>query len=327
MDIDTVRLAFDPGTLITLNAVLGLIMFGVALDLSVDDFRRVARAPLGAGIGLLTQFVLLPAATWGLTMVLDLRPSIALGMILVAACPGGNISNVVTHLARGNTALSIGMTAVSTAAAVVMTPLNITFWGGLNPRTAAILQDVSLDPVSLLLTVLAILGIPLVAGMAVAARYPRVAGALKKPMKVLSLVFFGAIVALALAKNWQNFLTYVGVVMGVVALHNAVALGLGYGAARAVGLKSRDARAVSIEVGIQNSGLGLALIFTFFGGLGGMALVAAWWGIWHIVAGLSVALMWSVLDGRSGVLSGTPAEASSDAGAAPSERASDAGAV
>lgn len=297
-DVDALQLVFAPGTLITLNAVLGLVMFGVALDLSVEDFHRVARAPLGAGIGLVTQFLLLPAATWGLTMVLDLRPSIALGMILVAACPGGNISNVVTHLAGGNTALSIGMTAVSTAVAVVMTPLNITFWGGLNPRTAAVLRDVSLDPVSLLLTVLAILGAPLVAGMAVAERWPAFADRLKRPMKVLSLVFFAAIVLMALWKNWDNFLTYVGVVMGVVALHNATALALGYGAARSVGLPDRDARAVSIEVGIQNSGLGLALIFTFFGGLGGMALVAAWWGVWHIVAGLTVAGVWGWVDRR-----------------------------
>ena len=299
-DVDSVRLAFDPGTLVTLNVVLGLVMFGVALDLSVDDFRRVARQPLGAGIGLLTQFVLLPAVTWGLTMVLHVRASIALGMILVAACPGGNISNVITHLARGSTALSIGMTAVSTAAAVVMTPLNLMFWGGLNPRTAAILRSVSLDPLSLLATIVTILGIPLVAGMTVAARRPAFAERIRRPMKILSLVFFAAIVALALYHNWDNFLAYVGVVMGVVALHNAAALTLGYAAARAVGLRGRDARAVSIEVGIQNSGLGLTLIFTFFAGLGGMALVAAWWGVWHIVAGLTVAGFWNLVDRRKG---------------------------
>ncbi|MGD8321365.1 MAG: bile acid:sodium symporter family protein [Gemmatimonadota bacterium] len=299
-DVDTVRLAFDPGTLVALNLVLGLVMFGVALDLSVDDFRRVARHPLGAGIGLVTQFVLLPAATWALTMVLDLRPSIALGMILVAACPGGNISNVITHLARGNTALSIGMTAVSTAAAVIMTPLNLTFWGGLNPRTAAILRSVSLDPLSLLATIFTILGVPLVVGMTVAARRPAFAARIRRPMKALSLLFFAAIVGLALYHNWDDFLAYVGVVMGVVALHNAAALTLGYGAARAVGLPGRDARAVSIEVGIQNSGLGLTLVFTFFAGLGGMALVTAWWGVWHIVAGLTVAGLWNVVDRRTG---------------------------
>ncbi|MDH5590840.1 MAG: bile acid:sodium symporter family protein [Gemmatimonadota bacterium] len=297
-DVDALHLAFEPATLVALNVVLGFVMFGVALDLSLDDFRRVARAPRGAIIGLTAQFVLLPAATWGLTMLLDMRPSIALGMILIAACPGGNISNVITHLARGNTALSIGMTALSTVTAVVMTPFNVTFWGRLNPDTAALLREVSLDPVELLLMVFTILGIPLVAGMAVAARRPEAAARIRRPMKVLSIVFFAGIVIVALRNNWENFLTYVGVVMALVALHNAVALGLGYGAARAVGLSSRDARAVSIEVGIQNSALGLTLIFTFFAGLGGMALVAAWWGIWHILAGLGVAALWAVLDGR-----------------------------
>ncbi|MDP2955846.1 MAG: bile acid:sodium symporter family protein [Longimicrobiales bacterium] len=298
-DVDALRLAFEPGTLVTLNVVLGLVMFGVALDLSVDDFRSLAHAPKGAAVGLTAQFVLLPAATWVLTMILDVRPSIALGMILVAACPGGNISNVLTHLAGGNTALSIGMTAVSTAVAVVMTPFNLMFWGRLNPDTAAILREVSLDPADLLLTVFVILGIPLVVGMLVAAKRPAFAARIRRPMKALSIVFFAAIVGLALRNNWDNFLNYVGVVMGVVALHNGTALGIGYAAAVALGLPARDARAVSIEVGIQNSGLGLTLIFTFFGGMGGMALVAAWWGVWHIVSGLTVASLWAWGDRRA----------------------------
>lgn len=298
-DVDALTLAFEPGTLVLLNVVIGLIMFGVALDLSVDDFRTVARKPRGAVVGLVAQFLLLPAATYALTRIIHPVPSIALGMILVAACPGGNISNIITHLAGGNTALSIGMTAVSTAAAVVMTPLNIAFWGSLNPETAAIMHQVDLDPLRLLLTVVTILGVPLVAGMTVAARRPEVAKMIRRPMKVLSIVFFGAVVALALVKNWGAFLEYVGVVMGVVALHNALALALGYGAGRSLGLDSRDARAISIEVGIQNSALGLTLIFTFFAGLGGMALVAAWWGIWHIVAGLGVAAFWTMVDRRA----------------------------
>ncbi len=298
-DVDALRLTFEPSTLITLNVVLGLVMFGVALDLRVEDFRAVARQPRGAAIGLIAQFVILPAATYALTRLLDPLPSIALGMILVAACPGGNISNIITHLAGGNTALSIGMTALSTTAAVVMTPLNLTFWGSLDPDTAAILREVSLQPVDLLLTIFTILGVPLVLGMALAAKRPVLAAALRRPMKVLSVLFFITIVALALIANWDHFLAYVGVVMGIVAVHNATALGLGFGAARLVGLPARDARAVSIEVGIQNSGLGLTLIFTFFAGLGGMALVTAWWGVWHIVAGLTLASAWSLLDRRA----------------------------
>jgi bile acid:Na+ symporter, BASS family len=297
-EIDALRLAFQPGTLVLLNLGIGLVMFGVALDLRVADFREVARQPKGPLVGLTAQFLLLPAATYLLTRLIDPLPSIALGMILVAACPGGNISNIVTHLAGGNTALSIGMTAVSTAAAIVMTPLNITFWGSLNPDTAAILHEVNLDPWELLLTIVTILGVPLLVGMTLAARRPELAARMRRPMKTVSVLFFGAIVALALAKNWDNFLNYVGVVMGVVALQNALALGLGYAAARALALPSRDARAISIEVGIQNSALALTLIFTFFAGLGGMALVAAWWGIWHIIAGLTLAAGWTLFDRR-----------------------------
>lgn len=297
-EVDALRLAFDPGTLVTLNVVLGLVMFGVALDLRPADFRAVAAAPRGVLVGLGAQFLVLPAATFLLTRALDPAPSIALGMILVAACPGGNISNIITHLAGGNTALSIGMTAVSTATAVAMTPLNITFWGRLDPGTARILEVVRLDPVALLLTVLTILGLPLAAGMTLASWRPAVAARIRGPMKVFAIVFFAALVGFALYRNRDHFLRWVGVVMLAVALHNALALSLGYGAARALRLPGRDARAISIEVGIQNSALGLTLIFTFFSGLGGMALVAAWWGVWHIVAGLTVASAWAWHDRR-----------------------------
>jgi bile acid:Na+ symporter, BASS family len=296
--IDQVQLNFNAAGLVTLNLILGLVMFGVALDLTIEDFRRVVRSPKGPAIGLTAQFVLLPALTFLLTQALELQPSLALGMILVASCPGGNISNFITHLAKGSTALSIGMTAVSTALAIVMTPLNLSFWGSLDPATAAILHEVSLSPVEVLVTVLMILGVPLVLGMTVAAKLPRAAARMRGPFKVLSIVFFLGFVVIALQQNWSHFLVWIGLVMGLVALHNASALALGYGAARLLGCGSRDARAVSLEVGIQNSGFGLVLIFTFFGGLGGMAIIAAWWGVWHIIAGMSLATFWYLRDRR-----------------------------
>jgi BASS family bile acid:Na+ symporter len=138
-----------------------------------------------------------------------------------------------------------------------------------------------------------LLGLPLALGLAVSHYWPRFTARAQKPMKYFSLAFFLLFVLLALAANWQYFLHYVGIVVGVVFLHNASALATGYGLAFAVKLPERDRRAVSIECGIQNSGLGLILIFNFFDGLGGMAVVAAWWGIWHIVAGLSLATIWS----------------------------------
>ena len=292
-DIDLVRLNFNPGTLWALNAVIGLVMFGVALDLKVADFKAVLTNPKPVAIGLVGQFVLLPALSFLLVLAIRPAPSIALGMLLVAACPGGNISNFLTHHAKGNTALSITMTAVSTAAAILMTPLNLSIWGGLHPEASQILRDVALDPLEMLTAVALLLGVPMAAGMAIGHRFPRFVERAHRPVKALSLAVFGLFVVAALAANWQYFLKYVGFVIVAVLLQNGLALASGYFAARAAGLPERDRRAVAIEVGIQNSALGLILIFNFFDGLGGMAIVTAWWGIWHIVSGLTVATLWS----------------------------------
>jgi BASS family bile acid:Na+ symporter len=291
--IDQLALNFSEGNLLLLNALIGLMMFGMALDLKVDDFKRIVRVPKAPAIGLAAQFILLPAFTFLLTLILRPTPSIALGMILVASCPGGNLSNIMTYLAGGNASLSVGMTAVSTAAAIIMTPLNLSIWGNLNPDTAPILRSVSLSPLDLFLTIVVILGIPLVLGMLTARRFPAIAERIRTPFKVFSVIVFIGFVGVALAGNWQNFLDYVGLVVFAVFLHNALALSLGYGAGRLAGLDPRDTRAVSIEVGLQNSALGLVLVFDFFDGLGGMAIITAWWGIWHIIAGLTVAYLWS----------------------------------
>jgi BASS family bile acid:Na+ symporter len=291
--VDQVRLNFNPQGLLIINTAIGLMMFGVALDLKLEDFKRVVVAPKAPGIGLAAQFVLLPAFTFLLTLLINPHPSMALGMILVAACPGGNLSNIITYLARGNCAVSISMTAVSSALAIVMTPLNLALWGRLNPATAPILREVSLSPVDVFVTIFVILGIPLVAGLSAARLFPGLADRVRKPFKIFSLVFFIVIVCGALAANWQYFLKYVGLVVLAVLLHNLLALNIGYWTARALRLEERDRRAVSIEVGIQNSALGLVLVFNFFGGLGGMAILVAWWGIWHIIAGLTAAFFFS----------------------------------
>jgi BASS family bile acid:Na+ symporter len=291
--IDQVRLNFNPQGLMVINAAIGLMMFGVALDLKLDDFKRVAIAPKAPLIGLGAQFLLLPAFTYLLTLIIRPSPSMALGMILVAACPGGNLSNIITYLARGNCAVSISMTAISSAAAILMTPLNLSLWGRLNAATAPILREVSLSPLDVFITIFVILGIPLVAGLLVGRALPRLADKVRKPFKVFSLLFFILIVCGALAANWQYFLKYVGLVVVAVFLHNLLALNIGYWSAKAARLDARDCRAVSIEVGIQNSALGLVLVFNFFGGLGGMAILVAWWGIWHIISGLTAAFLFS----------------------------------
>lgn len=295
-EIDLVRLNFNPQSLWALNFIIGLVMFGVALDLKVADFKAVLTMPKPVIIGMVGQFILLPAFTFLLVLVIRPAPSIALGMMLVAACPGGNISNFLTHYARGNTALSITMTALSTAVAIVMTPLNLSLWGGLYPETAKILKEVALDPLEMLLAVFLLLGLPMAAGMWTGDKFPRFVERAHKPVKIFSLAVFGIFVLGALAANWRYFLDYVGFVVFAVFLHNGLALTTGYFAAKFSGLPERDRRAVSIEVGIQNSALGLILIFNFFDGLGGMAIVTAWWGIWHIISGLTVSTLWSRRD-------------------------------
>jgi BASS family bile acid:Na+ symporter len=291
--IDQVQLNFNAKGLFIINLAIGLMMLGVAIDLKLDDFKRIFKAPKAPAVGLVAQFLLLPAFTFLLTLIVKPHPSIALGMILVAACPGGNLSNLMTYLAKGNTAISISMTAVSTIAAIVMTPLNLAIWGSLNPHTAPILQSVSLSPMDVFFTVFIILGIPLAVGMTLSKIFPGMAGKVRKPFKIFTLVFFMLIVLGALIANWQIFLDVIGIVILIVLIHNAIALNIGYWSGRLIRLAERDVRAVAIEVGIQNSALGLILVFNFFGGLGGMAILVAWWGIWHIIAGLITAFIFT----------------------------------
>ncbi len=298
--LDQVRLALEPESLVVLNVILGLIMFGVALDLRIDDFRRILREPRSVLIGLFGQLALLPALTFALILLLEPQPSIGLGMLIVASCPGGNLSNVITHLGGGNTGVSITMTAITTLAAIVMTPFNLALWGTRDPGIAALLTDVALDTGDMVMTIGLILGLPLVLGMTVAAKRPKIAERLRKPMRWLSLLFLGIFIVGALAKNWSHFVAHIGALIGIVALHNALGFSLGNLIGRAGRLTRADRRALTIEVGIQNSGLGLVLIFTFFDGLGGAALIAAWWGVWHLIAGLTIAGSWALWSRRFG---------------------------
>ncbi|MCB2186363.1 MAG: bile acid:sodium symporter family protein [Deltaproteobacteria bacterium] len=291
--VDQIRLNFDPHSLLALNALIGLMMFGMALDLKLEDFKRIVVAPKGPAIGLMAQFILLPVFSFLLCLVMKPQPSLALGMMLVAACPGGNVSNLMTYLAGGNAALSVSMTAVSTAVAVFMTPFNLSLWGGLNPYTAPILKQVSLSPLDVFTTITLILGIPLVAGITVSRFFPGLVDKVRTPFKIFSVIVFLLFLTLALANNWSIFLHIIGLVALAVLIQNAMAFTIGYTSGRLFRLDPHDTRAVTIEVGIQNSALALVLIFDFFDGLGGMAIIAAWWGIWHIVAGLCVALYWN----------------------------------
>ena len=296
LPIDQVQLHFNPAALAGLNAILGLVMFGIALDLRVADFRVALRTPKGLLLATVGHHLIFPAMTYMLIWIINPVPSIALGMILVSSCPAGHLSNFLTHLSRGNTALSVSASAVSTALAIVMTPLNFNFWGNLHPVTHELMRTISLDPWVMLKDIVILLGLPLLAGMAVAHKYPRFAARAEQPMKRFSMVVFALFVVGALAANFRHFMQYIEFVVVVVFIHNGLALVTGFSLSSLLGLSSRDRRAVTFEMGIQNSGLGLILIFNLFNGLGGMAIITAWWGIWHIVSGLALASYWSRRD-------------------------------
>jgi bile acid:Na+ symporter, BASS family len=189
--------------------------------------------------------------------------------------------------------LSISMSAVSTVAAIFLTPVNVMFWGSLYPGTEPLLRSFTINPVDMLFTIFLMLGLPLVIGMFIRYKYPVLAMKVNKRMKNVSIAFFILFLLSALISNFTYFVQFVGMVVLVVFLQNLIAILSGYFSARAFKLPEADRRAIAIEVGIQNSGLGLVLIFNFFDGLGGMAIVAAWWGVWHLISGLSLAAFWS----------------------------------
>lgn len=290
--IDSVQISFNPDSFVLLNALLALMMFGASLSVKVDDFRFLLTNPKAPAIGLISQFLLLPAATFGVTQLLNVDPSIALGMILVASCPGGSFSNIMTWLARGHLATSVSMTGISTLAALFMTPLNFAFYAGLDPQTAALLSAISIQPVEIMKLILVVLVLPLLAGMAVGQLLPNVAAKLDKPFRWLSMALFFAFVGIAFNVNGELFLQYAQFFVGLVLLHNALALSLGYLSAKVSRLPEEQVRAVTLEVGIQNSALGLIILFNFFPELGGMMVITAFWGVWHLVSGLGLALFW-----------------------------------
>lgn len=291
--MDALKLNFSPDSLFLLNICLAIIMFGIALDIRIEDFRLIIRQPRTAILGLISQFLLLPLLTFLLILWLKPMPSIALGMMLVAACPGGNISNFLSHLAGANSALSVSLTAVATLLSLVLTPLNFELYANLYEPTRSLLQSIEIPVASVIKTILIIIAVPLALGILIQYRFPRLAAKVAPVLKVLSIFIFLAFIAVAFFNNYDLFINYVDKVLLLVLLHNGLAYLTGYSIGRLGGLGERECRTLTIETGIQNSGLGLVLIFAFFEGLGGMAFVTGWWGIWHIISGLSLAFLWN----------------------------------
>ena len=284
--MEQAQINFNNDSIWILNIALAFVMFGIALSIDWRDFKPVVLKPKALIVGVASQFLIFPLISFLLVLFLKPAPSIALGMILVAACPGGNISNFITHFSRGNDALSVSLTAIATLLAVVMTPLNLAFWGNLYEPTSVILKSVSVEPIEMVKLVGLILGVPLVLGMFIHEKFPLFAQRTSIVMKKLSLLFLIALIFLALGNNLEAFERYVMEVFWLVLLHNFVAFATGFSLAKWWGLSWKDTKTITIETGIQNSGLGLLLIFTFFDGLGGMAILTAFWGIWHLISGL-----------------------------------------
>jgi BASS family bile acid:Na+ symporter len=291
--IDSIKINFDTEGLWILNIALAIIMFGVALSIKIDDFKLLIKKPKILFAGVFSQFFLLPALTFVAILIIKPHPSFALGMMMIAACPGGNISNFFSKMANGNAALSVSLTAFATLICIVMTPFNLQFYGGLYEPTNTILKTVELDPFSLFKLVLLILGVPLILGMLTNIYFEETAKKIEKKLKPFSMIIFLALIVIAFYENLDIFLNYIHLVAGLVIFHNIGAYFIGFYTAKIFGLEKRDRKTISMETGIQNGGLGLLLIFQFFDGLGGMALLAAFWSIWDIFSGLVLATFWT----------------------------------
>lgn len=302
--LNAVSINFGQGGMTIVNFILAFVMFGVALGIKPLTFKDVFKNPKSVIVGILLQWVGLPAVTFVIALALSpwITPMIALGMILVASCPGGNISNFISSLSKGNVELSISMTAVTTAFAPLVTPFNFFLWGSLYSQIIAFKNDIPtlvIPFLPMLEQILLLLGVPIFLGLIFARYFPNATKKITKPAQVLSILLFIGMVIVSFSQNFQIFLDNIFYVFFIVMLHNASALGTGYFGGKLAGVPEADRRSLTIEVGIQNSGLGLILLFNpaifppeiWHGHYGGMLFITAWWGIWHIVSGLTVAYL------------------------------------
>jgi len=291
-EIESAQLAFNQSNLALLQGIIATIMLGVALDLRVADFAKIRRYPRPVAVGLATQLFALPVLTIALARLLDPPPFVALGMCLLAACPGGNVSNYLTHLAKGQTEVSVVMTSIVSLAATFTTPLIFGLCGMAIPSTAALLREIALEPGQMVQSIAVMLLLPLVSGIGLRERRPSLADKLRKPLQLFSGLAFAVFIFGALWTNRAPFMDHIGQIFALVLVHNALAFALGYSAGALGGVGEAARRALTFEVGIQNTAIGLALVFTFFDGNGGMAIILAWWGVWHLISGGALAMWW-----------------------------------
>ena len=288
--LDSLRIVLDPIGQAGVALALMLVMFSVALGLRIDDFSFLRTRPMLFAGGVVSQVVLLPLGTFLLILVIEPAASIALGMIVVACCPGGAVSNLLTYLSRGNVAASVALTATSSLLAAILTPTSILLWSHAYTPTADLLQTLDVSPMIFLAQTTFLLAVPLILGMVVAAKAPDVAARMKKRTTVLGVSVLVGVIIYGIVYFFPVLWPAVPLLGSVVVIHNAVAFGIGALAGRVLSRQSPTRRALTFEIGIQNSGLALVILLSQLKGLGGAAAIAAVWGVWHLVAGGLLAL-------------------------------------
>jgi len=289
--LDNFQLDMGSASEVGMAIVLALMMFAVALGLRPASFAFFKTQPKLYFTGIAAQIIGLPFLTLMMCMTINPHPSVALGMILIACCPGGNTSNLIALFARANTALSVSLTATSSLFAAFITPFSILFWSSLYGPTRELLTEIKIDKVDFLVQTLIILAIPLLLGMLFRHFLPRLAARIQTPLAILSGLALLAIILIASVRLFPVFMVLgIGIFL-LVLTHNILAFALGNLAARAIKADSASRRALTIEVGIQNSGLGIVILLTQLSGVGGAGAVAGLWGVWHLIGGCSLAML------------------------------------
>lgn len=290
--LDELRIVLDPIGQIGIAVALMLVMFSIALGLNVKDFVFLLERRGLFVAGVATQIIGLPLITFGLVNLISPPPSIALGMFVVACCPGGAVSNLYTYLSRGNVAYSVALTATSSALAAVLTPTSILFWSHAYAPTTMLLDALEFDVLAFLLQTTVLLAVPLILGMLIAARAPDFALRIKKRMALAGTLILLAAIAYVAAKFYDLLVPALPLLASVTILHNAIAFSTGALAGWLLRADRATRRALTFEIGIQNSGLAIVILIAQFSGVGGAAAIAAVWGVWHIIAGGFIVLIY-----------------------------------
>jgi len=266
-----------------INPLLGVIMFGMGLTLNLKDFKIVFSRPKDVIIGCLAQFTIMPLLAWGLARAFQLDEALALGVVLVGCCPGGTASNVITYLAKGDLALSVGMTGVSTLLAPLLTPLLTWALAG---------KSVDVDVVGMLLSILWVVILPIATGLIVKGLWPKFTEKATAYLPAVSTLAITFIVAIVIGANANKLMAGGLFIIIVVMLHNLFGLSLGYLIGRLLGLTEPKKRAISIEVGMQNSGLASSLATLHFAAYPMATIPGAIFSVWHNISGALVARLW-----------------------------------